>query len=105
MIYGVGVRGTMPPIQPGMDLNAAMASTYPDPSLGRLADDTGGGYFELRGRDDLMATFARVMDELHRQYVLGFAMPARDGKTHKLEVRLSKKDMKPRARKSYVAPK
>ena len=105
MIYGVGVRGTLQPIQPGMDLGAAMASTLPDPSLGRLADDTGGGYFELRGRDDLTATFARVMEELHRQYVLGFAMPARDGKTHKLEVRLRDKSLKPRARKSYVAPK
>ena len=105
MIYGVGVRSSLPPIGPGTDLGAAMASTYPDPSLGRISDDTGGGYFELRGRDDLMATFARVIDELHHQYLLGFTPPARDGKTHKIEVKLRNKDMKPRVRKSYVAPK
>ena len=46
-----------------------------------------------------------VADELHSQYLLGFAPPKRDGKVHDVEVRVSQKGMKPRGRKNYVAPK
>ena len=75
----------------------------PDRGLRRLADETGGGYFELKKTDELGSTFTRVAQELHSQYVLGFA-PANDGKLHKLEVRVKKAGMTPRARKSYLAP-
>jgi VWFA-related protein len=106
MIYGVGVRSAIQLGPGGMgNMTQAMADTFPDPGLARLAEESGGGYFELRPRDDLTATFARVADELHRQYLLGFATPARDGKTHKVEVRMRDKNLKPRARKMYVAAK
>lgn len=106
MVYGVGVRSSLPMGLAGSgNLGAAMASTLPDPGLGSVADDTGGGYFELRARDDLAETFARVADELHQQYLLGFAPPARDGKAHKIEVRLKHTGLKVRVRKSYQAPK
>ncbi len=75
----------------------------PDRGLRKLADETGGGYFELKETDDLGPTFTRVAQELHSQYVLGFP-PATDGKLHKLEVRLKKGGMSARARKSYLAP-
>lgn len=101
MIYGVGLRSA---ISAGMDVRTAIANSYPDPSLGVLADDTGGGYFELKSRDNLSETFARVAEELRRQYMIGFAPPARDGKNHKIEIKLPS-GMKPRARKSYTAPK
>lgn len=77
--------------------------TRPDRGLRRLADETGGGYFELKKTDDLGPTFTRVAQELHSQYVLGFP-PATDGKLHKLEVRVKKQGMSARARKSYLAP-
>lgn len=102
MIYGVGLRSAIPA---GMDIRSAMVNSFPDPSLGQLADDTGGGYFELRGRDNLTETFARVAEELRRQYMIGFAPPARDGKNHKIEVKVTGDGMKPRARKNYTAPK
>ena len=44
-----------------------------------------------------------MADELHSQYLLGFAPPKHDGKSHDIDVRLAQKGMKPRARKSYVA--
>jgi VWFA-related protein len=107
MIYGVGVYGSLAgamrsgaPTMTGM-----LASTFPDPGLGGVALDTGGGYIELRSRDNLSAVFGRVVDELHQQYLLGFAPPARDGKTHKIEVKIKRPDVKPRVRKTYVAPK
>jgi Ca-activated chloride channel homolog len=75
----------------------------PDRGLRKLSDETGGGYFELKKTDELGPTFTRVAQELHSQYVLGFA-PAMDGKQHKVEVRLKKPGLIARARKSYQAP-
>jgi Ca-activated chloride channel homolog len=75
----------------------------PDPALKDLAAQSGGGYFEMDGSLDLKATFARVADELHHQYVLGFAPAKLDSKEHKIEVKLSREDLTVRARKSYVA--
>jgi Ca-activated chloride channel family protein len=78
--------------------------TSPDRSLRRLAEETGGGYFELQETDELGSTFTRVSQELHSQYVLGFEPSKRDGQTHRLEVRVAAKGMAARARRSYVAP-
>ncbi len=77
----------------------------PDPGLSKLAGETGGGYFELTRAEDLASTFARVADELHRQYALGFEPSKLDDKTHKLEVKIKQPGAKARARKSYVAAK
>ena len=78
--------------------------TSPDSSLRRLAEETGGGYFELQETDELGSTFTRVSQELHSQYVLGFAPSVRDGQTHSLDVRVADRAMTARARQSYVAP-
>ena len=77
--------------------------TRPDRNLRRLAEETGGGYFELTRSQDLGSAFSRVADELHRQYVLGFTPSALDGKVHMLEVRTAVPGMTVRARKSYLA--
>jgi Ca-activated chloride channel family protein len=109
MIYGVGMRSrsmrpTMPGIGPG-GLQAALMQDLPDPGLARVAEETGGGYIEIRFGQDLGAAFTSVADELHTQYLLAFAPPARDGKLHDIEVKLNQGGMKARARKSYIAPK
>jgi Ca-activated chloride channel family protein len=75
----------------------------PDRNLRKLSEETGGGFFLLKKKDDLGPTFTRVAQELHSQYVLGFSPEVLDGKVHKLEVRLKRPGMVPRARKSYVA--
>jgi VWFA-related protein len=108
MVYGVGLRSRsgrpmMP--QPGADLRQMLVADLPDPGLSLTARDTGGGYFELNPRDDLGATFARVADELHTQYLLGFAPPVRDGKQHKIEVKVAGRDLNVRARRTYRAPR
>jgi len=77
--------------------------SQPDRGLKKLAEDTGGGYFELKRTADLGETFTRVAEELHSQYVLGFSPEAMDGKIHKLDVRVKKAGMIARARKTYVA--
>jgi Ca-activated chloride channel family protein len=109
MIYAVGMRSRgRRPVAPGIGpggLQAALIADLPDPGLARVAEETGGGYLELRPSEDLGAAFARVADELHSQYLLGFEPPTRDGKVHEIEVRISQRGLTPRARKSYVAPK
>jgi Ca-activated chloride channel homolog len=77
--------------------------SQPDRGLKKLAEDTGGGYFELKRTADLGETFTRVAEELHSQYVLGFSPETMDGKVHKLDVRVKKSGMIARARKTYVA--
>jgi Ca-activated chloride channel homolog len=75
----------------------------PDGGLKKIADETGGGYFELEKTADLAPTFTRVAQELHSQYVLGFAPTLLDNKVHKLIVRMKQPGMTARARRSYLA--
>jgi Ca-activated chloride channel family protein len=109
MIYAIGMRSrSSQPRQPGLGpggLQAMMMADLPDPGLARVAEDTGGGYTEIRFGQDLSNAFARVADELHSQYLIGFAPPKRDGKVHTIDVRVSQQGVKPRARRSYVAAK
>ncbi len=77
--------------------------TRPDRGLRELADETGGGYFELKKTDELGPTFTRVAQEMHSLYTLGFTPTVLDGKEHKIEVRLKQPGMAARARKSYIA--
>jgi Ca-activated chloride channel family protein len=110
MIYAIGMRsrGARPPMG-GIGrggLQAMMLADLPDPGLARVAEETGGGYTEVRFGQDLGAAFTAVADELHGQYLLGFVPPKRDGKTHSVDVRITQGGgLKARARKSYVAPK
>src|SRR5215212_2844109 len=108
MIYAIGMRSRGARPVPGMGpggLQAMLTADLPDPGLARVAEETGGGYVEIRLGEDLGAAFEGVADELHTQYLLGFAPPRRDGKVHDINVRVSQGGVKPRARKSYVAPK
>jgi Ca-activated chloride channel family protein len=93
LIYAIGLRSRM----------RGQGVTRPDPGLRKVAEETGGGYFELTRTDELTATFTRVAAELHSQYVLGFTPAAIDGKIHKLEVKITRPGLLARARKSYVA--
>ena len=109
MVYAIGLQTTVlrgPWRRRGRRrrrMTGGMTMVRPDPGLSMIADDTGGGYFELTRADDLGSTFAQVAEELHHQYALGFEPPRLDDKTHKLDVRVTTKGMKVRARKEYVA--
>jgi Ca-activated chloride channel family protein len=108
MVYGVGMRSRGRPQAPRPGpggLQEMLTADLPDPGLARVAEETGGGYAEIRFGQDLAAAFARVADELHSQYLIGFAPPKRDGKVHDIDVRALQRGLKPRARRSYVAPK
>ena len=87
----------------GLESEFFKQRTRPDRGLRKLADETGGGYFELKKTDDLAPTFTRVAQELHSLYALGFNPTLLDGKEHKLEVRMTTRGATARARKSYIA--
>ena len=96
MIYAVGMESEF--------FNGQrMTRTRPDRGLRRLAEETGGGYFELKKADDLGPTFSRVAQELHSQYTLGFSPTVLDNKEHKLVVRMKDSGMNARARRTYIA--
>jgi Ca-activated chloride channel family protein len=108
MVYGIGMRsrGRRPP--PGFGpggLQAALEADLPDAGLALVAEHTGGGYVEIRPNQDLGAAFARVAEELHSQYLLGFVPPRKDGKVHEVDVRVGQRGLKARARKTYLAAK
>ena len=96
MVYAIGLESNF--------FNGQrMVRSQPDSGLRKIADETGGGYFELKKTADLAPTFTRVAQELHAQYVMGFTPTQLDGKVHKLTVRIKKPGMTARARRSYVA--
>src|SRR5581483_3066001 len=80
-----------------------MVRSKPDRGLRKIADETGGGYFELERTSDLAPTFTRVASELHSQYVIGFTPTQLDNKVHRLTVKMKSPGMTARARRSYVA--
>ncbi len=99
LLYAIGLqsRGAIGRFGRGMD-------DEPDPGLRDLAAETGGGYFELHAADALGPAFARVADELHRQYLLGFIAPDTDGKLHQITVNVKRAGASARARRNYLAP-
>jgi VWFA-related protein len=86
LVYAIGMEGT------GLER-----------SMVDLTEQSGGGHFQLKADADLSGTFARVIDELRHQYVLGFVPAALDGKVHQLDVRTTNPGLTVRARKSYRA--
>jgi Ca-activated chloride channel family protein len=96
MIYGIGLESDY--------FNGQQrVRSRPDRGLKNLAEETGGGFFDLKKKDELGPAFTRIAQELRSQYVLGFAPPVQDGKVHKLDVKVKRPGMIARGRKSYVA--
>jgi Ca-activated chloride channel family protein len=96
MVYAIGLESKYV-------IDGRMITTKPDSGLKKLAEETGGGYFELKRATDLAPTFTRVALELHSQYVLGFEPAQLDNKVHRLAVKLKQPGMTARARKTYLA--
>ena len=95
MVYAIGLQSEFFNLQ-------RVTRSRPSPVLRKLADETGGGYFELKKTAELAPTFTRVAQELHSLYALGFTPTSLDGKEHRLELR-AKSGMTARARKTYIA--
>jgi hypothetical protein len=53
-------------------LEPVESSGKPLPHESLCTNAKGGGYLEVSTQDDLATAFARVADELHAQYLLGY---------------------------------
>ena len=96
MVYSIGLESEF--------FNGAQrVRTKPDGGIKKLAEETGGGYFELEKTTALGPAFTRVAQELHSQYTLGFTPTVLDNKSHKLVVKLKQPGMTARARRNYIA--
>lgn len=102
---GRGLPPRTPPIfNPGRSTPASSCTDErPDPALRELTAYGGGGYFELRKSADLARTFARVAEELHHHYLIGFVAPSHDGLLHRVHVS-ARPGLQVRARTQYFAP-
>ena len=96
MIYGIG-------LETEFFNGQSVVRSKPDSILNRFANETGGGYFDLKKNADLNASFTRIAQELRSQYLLGFSPATLDGKVHRLEVRVKRPGLKTRSRRSYLA--
>jgi len=96
MIYAIGLESRYA-------IDGRVTVTKPDSGLRKVADETGGGYFELKKTADLAPTFTKVAQELHSQYVIGFTPTQLDNRVHKLAVKMKQPGMTARARRSYLA--
>jgi VWFA-related protein len=73
-------------------------------SLRVLADETSG--FAAVNTNDFNSAFARIVKDNSAYYVLGYYPPGqrKDGRFHKLEVKVSRPGLKVRARSGYSTP-
>jgi VWFA-related protein len=74
-------------------------------SLRTLADETGG--FAAVNSNELTTAFERIVRDNSGYYVLAYYPPSdkRDGKFHKIEVRVTRPGLTVRSRRGYVSPR
>ena len=71
--------------------------------LQRLAEETGGSYFEVSSKHTLGDIYDTIEDELRNQYSLGFNSPKDSRGFHKLKVGTKEKGLIAQARAGYYA--
>ncbi len=84
-----------------------MATFGTGPGVARkMAEDTGGRVIDVHNEKSLEKAFDEISEELRSQYVLGYypINLARDGKFRKIQVTVTRPDVKILARKGYYAP-
>ena len=74
-------------------------------SLRELTEETGG--FASLNTNNVAPTFERIVNANSRYYVLGYYPPThpRDGRFHKIEVRVKRPNLRVEARKGYASPR
>jgi VWFA-related protein len=73
-------------------------------SLRTLSEETGG--FAVVNKNDFATAFQRIVEDNSSYYVLAYYPPdARPGRSHKIDVRVTRPGLTVRARKAYVTPK
>ena len=74
-----------------------------EPAVKAIARQSGGGFNEIGPAESLSAAFTDIVDDLHRQYLIGFVPVSFDGRTHTIKVECLKPGTTVRARESYFS--
>ena len=98
-----GITGGVGPMNAQSELMHEMMLSQG--SLRELAEQTGG--IASVNTNSLVSAFERIVEANRRYYVLGYYPPnhPRDGRFHKIEVRVKRPGVKVQARRGYAAPR
>jgi Ca-activated chloride channel homolog len=98
IIYPIAFTGGFPP--------GSARALRSKSVLEQMAELTGGAVFTPRSSKDLSGIYARILQELQAQYVLGYVSDdrARDGRFRRLKVDVTGKGLRVRHRAGYFAP-
>ena len=70
--------------------------------LRAIAEATGGGYFSLNSRADMVDAFGRIAEELRHQYLFAFSAPGLSRASHDVKVRALRADTTTRSRRVFM---
>jgi VWFA-related protein len=74
--------------------------------LKKMSDETGGHVYEVDRKHTLNNVFDELQQEMRSQYAISYGTSnPKDGKYHKIDIKLKDKDLKIQARKGYYAIK
>ncbi len=99
--YASGSEGGGRPLTELLERNEDVLRRNPRASLGTLAQETGGIYFE--NTNDLRTGVGRIEEDLRNYYLLGYT-PSNtefDGRFRRIEVKVKRSDVVVAARKGY----
>lgn len=73
--------------------------------LRRMSQETGGQVFHVDKNHSLDEIFRQIQEEMRSQYSLTYQSPAaeRNGAYHKIDIKMTNKDLRVQARKGYYA--
>jgi VWFA-related protein len=105
IIYPIRFSDPVPFSRPVVGAILAIASEHGKQGLHRMANETGGAYFEVSASQPIEDIYSQIEEALRNQYSIGYT-PARaqsDGKYHKLKLTTKNRHLTVNTRAGYYA--
>jgi len=105
IIYPIRFSDPVPFSHPVVGAILAIASEHGKQGLHRMANETGGAYFEVTASQSIEDIYSQIEEALRNQYSIGYA-PGRaqsDGKYHKIKLTTKDRHLTVNTRAGYYA--
>jgi len=105
IIYPIRFSDPVPFSRPMVGAILAIASEHGKQGLHRMANETGGAYFEVTASQSIEDIYSQIEEALRNQYSIGYT-PARaqsDGKYHKIKLTTKNRHLTVNTRAGYYA--
>lgn len=105
IIYPIHFSDPEPFSRPVVGAILAIASQHGKQALHRMANETGGAYFEVTASQSIEDIYAQIEEDLRNQYSIGYT-PGRakpDGKYHKIKLTTKDRHLVVNTRAGYYA--